>query len=97
MGSLPVALAAKQFNKPFYVTTETHKFVDILPLDQYNMPVKQNIVDFNTNAIEPSTHINGRQAFVDHIPAALVKGFITEVGLLTPQQVAERIIQMRFE
>jgi translation initiation factor eIF-2B subunit alpha len=97
MGSYQLALVAKAYNRPVYVATETHKFVDIFPLDQFNMPIEQNIIDFN-----PPEGIDGatpqdKQEFVDYIPRQLIKGLITEVGLLTPQQVSDRIVSMRFE
>jgi translation initiation factor eIF-2B subunit alpha len=97
LGSYQLALVAKAYNRPVYVATETHKFVDIFPLDQFNMPVQQNIIDF-----DPPKDIEGatpqdQQDFVDHVPRNLIKGLITEVGLLTPQQVSDKIVAMRFE
>lgn len=37
MGTYQIAVVAKAANKPFYVVTESHKFVRIFPLDQYNL------------------------------------------------------------
>lgn len=80
-----------------YVATETHKFVDIFPLDQFNMPVEQNIIDFSPpKGVEGATP-QDKQEFVDHVPRHLIKGLITEAGLLTPQQVSDKVVAMRFE
>ncbi|KAI5795577.1 hypothetical protein EDC01DRAFT_629513 [Geopyxis carbonaria] len=97
MGSHQLALVAKSYNKPVYVASETHKFVDIFPLDQFNMPVEQNIIDFNPPQEIEGANEQVNQYFVDHVPRQLIRGFITEVGLLTPQQVSDKIVAMRFE
>ena len=97
MGSLQLALAAKHYNKRYFIATETHKFVDIFPLDQYEMPVEQNVVEFNPPEGVEGAMPQDQFCFVDHVPRDLIAGFITEVGLLTPQQVSDKIVAMRFE
>ncbi|KAF8248902.1 nagb/rpia/CoA transferase-like protein [Wilcoxina mikolae CBS 423.85] len=97
LGSYQLALVAKTYNRPVYVATETHKFVDMFPLDQFNIVVKQNIIDFNPpEGVEGATP-QDQQEFVDYVPRQLIKGLITEAGLLTPQQVSDKITAMRFE
>lgn len=97
MGSYQLALVAKTYNRPVYVATETHKFVDMFPLDQFNLVVRQNIIDFNPPQGVDGATPQDQQGFVDHVPRQLIRGFITEAGLLTPQQVSDRITAMRFE
>lgn len=88
---------AKTYNRPVYVATETHKFVDMFPLDQFNIVVKQNIIDFNPpEGVEGATP-QDKQEFVDYVPRQFIKGLITEAGLLTSQQVSDKITAMRFE
>jgi translation initiation factor eIF-2B subunit alpha len=97
LGSYQLAQVAKAYNRPLYVATETHKFVDMFPLDQFNMNINQNIIDFNPpEGVEGATP-QDEQEFVDHVPRTLIKGLITEAGLLTPQQVSDKIVCMRFE
>jgi translation initiation factor eIF-2B subunit alpha len=56
MGTLQLASLAKQFNKDFYVVTETHKFAMTLPLDQKDVAgklgIKQTILDFQRGGDE---------------------------------------------
>lgn len=48
LGTYQMAALAKQLNKPFYVLAESHKFVRIFPLGQFDIPVEQHILDFST-------------------------------------------------
>lgn len=49
LGTYQIGLLAKSFNKPFFVVVESHKFVRLYPLNQYNLPVRQDILVFTTN------------------------------------------------
>jgi translation initiation factor 2B subunit (eIF-2B alpha/beta/delta family) len=69
----------------------------MFPLDQFNIVVKQNIIDFNPpEGVEGATP-QDKQEFVDYVPRQFIKGLITEAGLLTSQQVSDKITAMRFE
>ncbi|EGE82347.1 hypothetical protein RJZ56_003896 [Blastomyces dermatitidis] len=46
LGTYQIGLLAKAEGKPFYVVAESHKFVRLYPLGQYDLPIKQNVVDF---------------------------------------------------
>jgi len=46
MGTYQMGLLAKSMGKPFYVVAESHKFVRLYPLGQFDLPIKQNILDF---------------------------------------------------
>ncbi|PGH26939.1 hypothetical protein AJ80_01321 [Polytolypa hystricis UAMH7299] len=48
MGTYQMALLAKAMGKPFYVVAESHKFVRLYPLGQYDLPVNQKVIDFKT-------------------------------------------------
>ncbi|KAF8425952.1 putative translation initiation factor eIF-2B alpha subunit [Tirmania nivea] len=51
MGTYTIAVQAKANKKPFYVLAETHKFVRLFPLNQFDLPVQpecQNLLDFTT-------------------------------------------------
>lgn len=52
MGTYQVGMLAKAKNKPFYVVTETHKFVRLFPVGQGDLGFDQNVIDFSTKARE---------------------------------------------
>ena len=72
MGTYQMAVLAKAAKKPLYVVAESHKFVRMFPLGQYDLGVEQNVLNFTT-AQSPS---------VAHAEAATEAG---ETGLLTPK------------
>ncbi|KAI9683565.1 MAG: translation initiation factor eIF-2B subunit alpha [Trizodia sp. TS-e1964] len=49
LGTYQIGLLARAAGKPFYVVAETHKFVRLYPLSQYDIPIHQNILDFKTD------------------------------------------------
>ncbi|MCJ1312254.1 translation initiation factor eIF-2B subunit alpha [Agyrium rufum] len=57
MGTYQVGLLAKSASKPFLVVVESHKFVRLYPLGQYDLPVEQKILDFTTESPSTSTTI----------------------------------------
>ncbi|KAH0605543.1 uncharacterized protein H6S33_004765 [Morchella sextelata] len=97
MGTHQIALAAKKYHRKVYVATETHKFVDIFPLDQFDIPIEQDVINFDPPAGFDGPMPQTELGFVDYTEPQFIDGFITEVGLLTPDQVAERIVAMRFQ
>ncbi|RDW69573.1 translation initiation factor eif-2b subunit alpha-like protein [Coleophoma cylindrospora] len=48
MGTYQIAQLAKAAGKPFYVTAESHKFVRLYPLGQYDLGIEQKVIDFHT-------------------------------------------------
>jgi translation initiation factor eIF-2B subunit alpha len=48
LGTYQIAMLAKAANKPFYVVSETHKFVRLYPLGQTDLGISQKIVEFKT-------------------------------------------------
>ena len=46
MGTYQMALLAKAAGKPFYVVSETHKFVRLYPLNQQDLGLEQYVVEF---------------------------------------------------
>lgn len=49
LGTYQMGLLAKSKGKPFYVVAESHKFVRLFPLGQFDLPTKQNILDFKVD------------------------------------------------
>lgn len=48
MGTYQIGLLAKAMGKPFYVVAESHKFVRLYPLGQYDLPIEQRVIEFKT-------------------------------------------------
>lgn len=48
MGTFQIGLLAKAMGKPFYVVAESHKFVRLYPLGQYDLPIDQRVIEFKT-------------------------------------------------
>lgn len=49
MGTYQIGLLAKAMGKPFYVVAESHKFVRLYPLGQYDLPIDQHVINFKTD------------------------------------------------
>jgi translation initiation factor eIF-2B subunit alpha len=49
MGTYQMAMLAKAAGKPFYVVSESHKFVRLYPIGQQDLGIEQNVVDFQTS------------------------------------------------
>ncbi|KAK2746314.1 translation initiation factor eIF-2B subunit alpha [Myotisia sp. PD_48] len=102
MGTYQMGLLAKSMGKPFYVVAESHKFVRLYPLGQYDLPVDQRIIDFKTdddNTIAQdaeSEHLQPKRDTVDYTPPHLITALITEAGVLTPSAVSEELIKIWF-
>lgn len=52
LGTYQLSILAKSKGKPFYVVTESHKFVRLYPLSQFDLPIEQKVLDFKV-AEEP--------------------------------------------
>ena len=48
LGTYQIALLAKAAGKPFYVAAESHKFVRLYPLGQYDLGIDQTVIEFRT-------------------------------------------------
>lgn len=53
LGTYQIGLLAKAARKPFYVVAESHKFVRLYPLGQYDLPIEQKIIEFTTATGDP--------------------------------------------
>ncbi|SMR61737.1 unnamed protein product [Zymoseptoria tritici ST99CH_1A5] len=73
LGTYQLAMLAKAAGKPFYVVSETHKFVRLYPLGQQDLGIQQRIVEFKTSKGSESQESKGSQdegvADMDEEPA----------------------------
>lgn len=97
MGSFHLALAASRFasRHKLYVVAETHKFVDLFPLNQFDHRFRQKLVVFDPPGIEGPMPQESTP-FFDHVPHEYISGIITETGLRTTQMVSNEIVERRF-
>ncbi|KAH7395199.1 hypothetical protein DE146DRAFT_99727 [Phaeosphaeria sp. MPI-PUGE-AT-0046c] len=54
MGTYQMGLLAKSKGKPFYVVAESHKFVRLYPLSQFDLPIEQKVLDFKVTDDHPA-------------------------------------------
>lgn len=66
LGTYQIALLAKAAGKPFYVAAESHKFVRIYPLGQYDLGIDQEVIKFET-ADEPEL-TESERSFANRTP-----------------------------
>ncbi|MCJ1280713.1 translation initiation factor eIF-2B subunit alpha [Xylographa opegraphella] len=52
MGTYQMGILAKAAAKPVYVVAESHKFVRMFPLGQYDLPIEQKVLDFRTDVVD---------------------------------------------
>ena len=104
MGTYQLGLLAKSAGKPFYVVAESHKFVRLYPLGQYDLPIEQKVLDFEVEGESKKTiEIGGDRRgesraehndAVDFTPPSLITALVTESGVHTPSAVSEELIKI---
>ncbi|KAK6335444.1 translation initiation factor eIF-2B subunit alpha [Orbilia brochopaga] len=106
LGTFQMATLARAAGKDVFAVCETHKFVRLYPINGFDMPVKQSVINFSTDdtpvksptdedTIEKSERI-GNDRFVDFTPPTLLTAIITEAGVLTPSSVSEELLKIWF-
>lgn len=103
LGGYQLALLAKALQKPFYVATESYKFVRLYPLSQLDLPLQQDIVRFDGGEENAGTGMNEEdkermleEEMVDYTPPELITALILENGVMSPSAVAEELIKLWF-
>lgn len=97
LGTYQLAMLARGMGRPVYVVAESHKFVRLFPLGQYDLPIRQRVVEFTTQEGEcDKQRTRELQAAVDFTPPELISGIVTEGGVLTPSAVSEELIKLWF-
>ncbi|KAL2070445.1 hypothetical protein VTL71DRAFT_13471 [Oculimacula yallundae] len=66
LGTYQIALLAKAAGKPFYVAAESHKFVRLYPLGQYDLGIDQQVIEFQTEDSKDLTY--DERTFADRTP-----------------------------
>ena len=93
-GTYQIGLLARAVGKSFYVIAESHKFVWLYPLSQYDLPIEQKVIDFRTMADEEEMATN-----VKIVDMAFAETGQTELDSETHQQGWQaqlKVIELRW-
>jgi len=82
LGTYQIGLLAKAAGRPFYVVAESHKFVRLYPLGQYDLPIEQKVIEFKTTDDETIVSTEER---VDYF------GEKTPMDLLVPNSAVDAV------
>ena len=88
LGTLTIALCAKQYEKPFYVFAESLKFLKRFPLEQ------DDIFDLLDDGVEDeSMKTDLTNIKVDYTQPEYISNLFTDLGIFTPAAVSDEIYQ----
>lgn len=95
IGTYPIGVLAHNARKPFYVVTESHKFVRMFPLSSDDLPMARKTLDFSRRTDESDDLIRGPA--IDYTAQEYITALITDLGVLTPSAVSEELIKMWYD
>jgi translation initiation factor 2B subunit (eIF-2B alpha/beta/delta family) len=89
IGSLPLALSCRHVGTPYYVVTELSKLYSGDPDDiaMEQRPAAELVEDWE---LWRAGRISARNQFFERVPADLVTAYLTDDGVLTPDELALR-------
>jgi len=91
LGSLPVAIVAKQYNKPVYILAESFKFVRFYPFAQEDLP---NEFLYAGARAGDGVDYSASTPKVDYTEPSLLTLLFTDLGILTPSAVSDELIKL---
>ncbi|RCK65520.1 Translation initiation factor eIF-2B subunit alpha [Candida viswanathii] len=100
IGTYQIGCLAKVNNKPFYVVTESHKFVRLFPLAPNDLPNSTQAFDYNDEEKEELKRSGDEflsTRFVDFTSHEYITALITDLGVLTPSAVSEELIKIWYD
>ncbi|GAB0091032.1 translation initiation factor eIF-2B subunit alpha [Sergentomyia squamirostris] len=89
IGTLTMALCAKEMNKPFYVLAESFKFSRLYPLNQRDLPDEYKYPRKDLSSDLTKTH-----PLVDYTPPGYITLLFTDLGVLTPSAVSDELVKL---
>jgi len=92
VGTLPLAMLAKAYNKPYYVLAESYKFLRIYPLNQKDIPDRFKYRISNPQALDDNS--KRRQVHVDYTPPQFISLILTDVGPLTTAAISDELMKL---
>lgn len=93
IGSYQIGCLAKANNKPFYVVTESHKFVRLFPLAPNDLPTSMSQHKKENDDDEDLF----KTQLIDFTPHEYITALITDLGVLTPSAVSEELIKIWYD
>ncbi|XP_059143307.1 translation initiation factor eIF-2B subunit alpha-like [Physella acuta] len=91
IGTYPIAICARQMNKPFYVVTESFKFVREYPLNQMDVPDQ---FKFRASTRQNSKDLSKEHPIVDYTPPEYINLLFTDLGVVTSSAVSDELITL---
>ena len=95
VGTYSVGVLAHNARKPFYVVTESHKFVRMFPLSSDDLPMAGPPSDFTRRTDDLEDALRGPT--IDYTAQEYITALITDLGVLTPSAVSEELIKMWYD
>lgn len=89
IGSLPLALSCRHVGTPYYVVTELSKLYPGDP-DDVGMEQRPPAELVEEWELWRTGRIDARNQFFERVPADLVTAYLTDEGVLTPDELAHR-------
>ncbi|ABN66974.2 translation initiation factor eIF-2B alpha subunit (GCN3) [Scheffersomyces stipitis CBS 6054] len=99
IGSYQIGCLAKVNNKPFYVVTESHKFVRLFPLAPNDLPtsVRNLLSEADEKEKNPDDQSILNEHKLDFTSHEYITALITDLGVLTPSAVSEELIKVWYD
>lgn len=97
IGTFPLAMVAKAFNKPLYVAVESYKFARLYPLNQLDLPEKiseQRPLTLCQPGAALAPGVETENPACDYTPANYITLLFTDLGILTPAAVSDELIRL---
>ncbi|GFO41230.1 translation initiation factor eif-2b subunit alpha [Plakobranchus ocellatus] len=91
IGTYPLAVCAKQMNKPVYVVAESFKFVRFFPLSQRDVPDEYK---YHASTISAGKDLEQEHPIVDFTGPEFISLMFTDLGVLTPSAVSDELIKL---
>lgn len=89
IGSYTISLCAKEKKKPFYVLTESFKFVRLFPLSPTDLPD-----EYKYTSSMRRKDLAPQHPLVDYTPPSYITLMFTDLGVLTPSAVSDELINL---
>ena len=80
MGSLAMCMAAKEFDKPVYILLDSRKISGAAPESEKPKPPEEVLKN-------PPTGVQIQNYYFEMVPHYFVTGYLTEAGLLLPENL----------
>ena len=92
VGTYPMAVCAREVNKPFYVLVESYKFSRLYPLKQVDIPECMKFKEDISSKILP--HGEEKWSVADYTDPKYVTLLITDLGPLATAAVSDVLMQL---